>query len=97
MSGIKLRDDEWQPLYDAQDARDWVFPIEALAFGDEDPEFAEWIDDNEKRASLVDELAVASVLIYRFWQDRRRASEVRGSGSRRELHDTGRKTRQRLH
>jgi hypothetical protein len=37
------------------------------------------------------------VLIYRFWQDRRRASEVRGSGSRRELHDAGRKTRQRLH
>ena len=44
MAGVKLRDDEWQPLYDAQDARDWIFPIEALAFGDQDPEFAEWID-----------------------------------------------------
>jgi hypothetical protein len=97
MSGVKLRDDEWQPLYDAQDARDWVFPIEALAFGDQDPEFAEWVDDKEKRASLVDELPVASVLIYRFWQDRRRASESRGSGSRRELHETTRKSRQRLH
>ena len=52
MSGVKLRDDEWQPLYDAQDARDWVFPIEALAFGDQDPEFTEWVDDKEKRASL---------------------------------------------
>ena len=50
MAGVKLRDDEWQPLYDAQDARDWIFPIEALAFGDQDPEFAEWIDDREKRA-----------------------------------------------
>jgi hypothetical protein len=97
MSGVKLRDDEWQPLYDAQDARDWVFPIEALAFGDQDPEFAEWVDDKEKRASLVDELPVASVLIYRFWQDRRRASDVRGSGTRRELHETTRKSRQRLH
>ena len=97
MAGVKLRDDEWQPLYDAQDARDWVFPIEALAFGDQDPEFAEWVDDKEKRASLVDELAVASVLIYRFWQDRRRATEVRGTGSRRELHETTRKSRQRLH
>src|SRR4029079_19328684 len=83
MSGVKLRDDECQPLYDAQDARDWMFPIEALAFGDQDPEFAEWIDDREKRASLVEELAVAAVLIYRFWQDKRRATEVRGSGSRR--------------
>lgn len=97
MAGVKLRDDEWQPLYDAQDARDWIFPIEALAFGEHDPEFSEWIDDKEKRESLVDELAVAAVLIYRFWQDRRRAPETRGSGSRREMPDTARKSRQRLH
>src|SRR3954452_16609746 len=91
MAGVKLRDDEWQPLYDAQDARDWIFPIEALAFGDQDPELAEWIDDKEKRASLVDELSVASVLIYRFWQEKRRATETRGSGSRREIPDSARK------
>ena len=97
MAGVKLRDDEWQPLYDAQDARDWIFPIEALAFGEHDPEFSEWIDDKEKRESLVDELAVAAVLIYRFWQDRRRAPETRGSGTRRELPETARKSRQRLH
>ena len=97
MAGVKLRDDEWQPLYDAQDARDWIFPIEALAFGDQDPEFAEWIDDREKRASLVEELSVASVLIYRFWQERRRATETRGSGARRGLPETSRKSRQRLH
>jgi len=97
MAGVKLRDDEWQPLYDAQDARDWIFPIEALAFGEHDPEFSEWIDDKEKRESLVDELAVAAVLIYRFWHERRRAPETRGSGSRRELTDTARKSRQRLH
>jgi uncharacterized protein len=97
MSGVKLRDDEWQPLYDAQDARDWIFPIEGLAYGDQDPEFAEWIDDKEKRASLVDELPVAAVLIYRFWQERRRASDSRGSGSRRDLPDAARKARQRLH
>jgi yecA family protein len=97
MAGVKLRDDDWQPLYDAADARDWVFPIEALAFGDQDPEFAEWIDDKEKRASLVDELAVASVLIYRFWLDRRRGADARGSGTHRERHEAARKSRQRLH
>ncbi len=96
MAGVKLRDDEWQPLYDSADARDWVFPIEALAFGDQDPEFVEWVDDKEKRASLVDELAVASVLIYRFWQDRRKPHDARGSGHR-ERHEAARKSRQRLH
>ena len=29
MSGVKLRDQDWQPLYDADHARDWIFPIEA--------------------------------------------------------------------
>jgi hypothetical protein len=37
------------------------------------------------------------VLIYRYWQERRRSSDVRGSGTRRELHETTRKSRQRLH
>ncbi|HEY5307484.1 MAG TPA: UPF0149 family protein, partial [Casimicrobiaceae bacterium] len=97
MSGVKLRDDEWQPLYDAEDARDWIFPIEALAFGEQDPEFAEWIDDKEKRASLVEELAVAAVLIYRFWQERRRTTATRGSAARRTLTETARKSRERLH
>ena len=97
MAGVKLRDDEWQPLYDSPDARDWMFAIEALAFGDQDAEFAEWIDDAEKRASLVDELPVASVLIYRFWQERRKTHETQKSGSRRERRDATRKTRHRLH
>ena len=96
MAGIKLRDEAWQPLYDAEDARDWVFPIEALAFGEQEPEFAEWIDDKEKRDSLVEELAVASVLIFRFWQGLRTA-QTRGSGSRRTLSDSARKSRERLH
>ena len=74
-----------------------MFPVEALAFGDHDPEFAEWIDDKERRASLVEELAVASVLIYRFWQERRRGVETRGAGGRRVMPDSTRKSRQRLH
>jgi len=37
------------------------------------------------------------VLIYRFWQDRRRASEMRGTGGRREIPEATRKSRQRLH
>ena len=98
MAGVKLRDDEWQPLFDAPDARDWVFPIEALAYGDRDDEFTEWVDTEEKRAELIDELPVAAVLIYRFWQERRNAKQVRGPGVRREkLSEAARKSRQRLH
>jgi uncharacterized protein len=97
MGGVKLRDDEWQPLYDTQDARDWMFPVEALAYGDQDPEFVEWIDDKEKRASLVEELPVASVLIYRYWQEKKRVGEPRGAGGRRVIPESVRKARQRLH
>jgi len=59
MAGVKLRDDEWQPLYDAADARDWVFPIEALAFGDQDPEFAEWVNFGEWDAKALAHLIAA--------------------------------------
>jgi uncharacterized protein len=98
MAGVKLRDDEWQPLYDAQDARDWIFPIEALAFGDRDDDFTEWVDTEEKRAELIDELPVAAVLIFRFWLSRREATQGRGTGSRRSAFaDATRKSRQRLH
>lgn len=98
MAGVKLRDDEWQPLFDAPDARDWVFPIEALAFGDRDDEFTEWVDTEEKRAELIDELPLAAVLIYRFWQEKRTAKPTRGAGVRRDkLAEATRKSRQRLH
>ena len=98
MSGVKLRDEEWQPLYDAEHARDWIFPIEALAFGEHDDDFTEWVDSDEKREGLIEELPVAAVLIYRFWQDRRSAAQSTGTGSRRAvLADTARKSRQRLH
>jgi uncharacterized protein len=96
-AGTKLREDEWQALYDSPESRDWMFPVEALAYGDHDPEFAEWIDDKERRESLVDELPVATVLIYRYWQERRRSTETRGSGNRRVMPGGVRKSRQRLH
>ncbi len=98
MAGVKLRDEEWQPLYDTEHARDWIFPIEALAFGDHDDDFTEWVDSDEKREGLIEELPVASVLIYRFWQDRRHATQTAGAGTRRgTMADSARKSRQRLH
>ena len=56
------------------------------------------MDSDEKRAELIDELPVAAVLIYRFWQERRSAKQVRGPGTRRDtLTEVTRKSRQRLH
>ena len=98
MAGVKLRDNEWQVLFDAPEARDWIFPIEALAFGDRDDDFTEWVDSDEKRAELIDELPVAAVLIYRFWQERREAKRPIGAGARRGVAaEVMRKSRQRLH
>jgi uncharacterized protein len=97
MAGVKLRDDEWQPLYDAPDARDWIFPVEALAFGDRDDDFTEWVDTEDKREGLIDELPVASVLIYRFWHERRTPKDRGTSARRGALPDAARKSRQRLH
>jgi uncharacterized protein len=97
MSGVKLRDEEWQPLYDAESARDWIFPIEALAFGEHDDDFTEWVDSDEKREALIEELPVAAVLIYRFWQDRRTVAKAAGANPRRTHAESARKSRQRLH
>jgi uncharacterized protein len=97
MAGVKLRDDEWQPLYEAREARDWIFPLEALAYGDQDPAVSAWIGDKEKRAARVDELPLAAVLIYRYWHERKRDGTTRERGSRRGPPDSGRKTRERLH
>ena len=55
-----------------EDARDWMLPIEALAYGDHDPEYLDWVDSEEKRQGMIDELPIAAVLIYRFWQERNR-------------------------
>ncbi|MBK7591761.1 MAG: UPF0149 family protein [Betaproteobacteria bacterium] len=76
--------------------RDWIFPIEALAFGDREEEFTEWVDSEEKRQALVEELPVAAVLIYRFWLERGRAGEGRGA-RRGTASEAARKSRQRLH
>ena len=92
MAGVMLREDEWEPLYDAEASRDWMFPIEALAYGDHDPEFSNG-STTRNAARLIDELPIAGVLIYRYWQERRRGTETRGSGNRRMLTATARKSR----
>ncbi|MDR1529568.1 MAG: UPF0149 family protein [Burkholderiales bacterium] len=98
MTGVILGGDAWAPLMENPDTADWLFPIEALAFGDHDPTFGEWIDDIERRESLVDELPIAAVLIYRFWAERAQKKTVTThSAESKRAKKTTKKPQERLH
>jgi uncharacterized protein len=43
MSGVLLREELWEPIYAGEATRDWLLPIEALAYGDHDPEYLDWV------------------------------------------------------
>lgn len=97
MTGVLLREDEWEPLYSEDASRDWMLPIEALAYGDHDPEYLDWVDSEEKRLGMIDELPIAAVLIYRFWQERTMADSPNRAERRAQRREASRKGRQRLH
>ncbi|MCL2309222.1 MAG: YecA family protein [Proteobacteria bacterium] len=97
MMGVQLTEEDWAPLYNSQEASDWIFPIEALAFGHQEPEYAEWFDDSEKRDSLVDELPTAAVLIYRFWFERQQKTAPKRNETKRRSSKGAQKKHSRLH
>jgi uncharacterized protein len=97
MTGVLLREQEWEPLYAEESSRDWMLPIEALAYGDHDPEYLGWVDSEEKRLGMIDELPIATVLICRFWQERNRTDTPNRAERRAQRREASRKGRQRLH
>ena len=97
MTGVLLREQEWEPLYSEEFSRDWMLPIEALAYGDHDPEYLDWVDSEEKRLGMIDELPIAAVLISRFWQERNRTDTPNRAERRAQRREASRKGRQRLH
>ena len=97
MTGVLLREAEWEPLYAEDSSRDWMLPIEALAYGDHDPEYLDWVDTEEKRLGMIDELPIAAVLISRFWQERNRTDSPNRAERRAQRREASRKGRQRLH
>src|SRR5438105_3936173 len=76
---------------------DGMLPIEALAYGDHDPEYLDWVDTEEKRLGMIDELPIATVLISRFWQERNRTDTPNRAERRAQRREASRKGRQRLH
>jgi uncharacterized protein len=97
MTGVLLREESWEPIYGAESTRDWMLPVEALAYGDHDPEYLDWVDSEEKRQGLIDELPVAAVLIHRFWLARRTGEGANRAERRAQRREATRKVRQRLH
>ena len=97
MTGVLLREEAWEPVYETEATRDWMLPIEALAYGDHDPEYLDWVDSEEKRQGLIDELPIAAVLVHRFWQERRSGEGVNRAERRAQRREANRKVRQRLH
>jgi uncharacterized protein len=96
MSGVLLREELWEPIYAGEATRDWLLPIEALAYGDHDPEYLDWVDTEEKRRSMIEELPIAAVLIFRFWREQARVEPNRAE-RRAQRREAGHKSRQRLH
>ena len=96
MTGVLLREDDWEPIYTQEATRDWMLPVEALAYGDRDPEYLDWVDSEEKRLSMIDELPIAAVLIYRFWHERA-ANPANRAERRAQRREASRKGRERLH
>ena len=97
MTGVLLREELWGPIYSNEVTRDWMLPIEALAYGDHDPEYLDWVDTPDKRLGMIDELPIAAVLIFRFWQDKTRPDSSNRAERRAQRREASRKGRQRLH
>jgi uncharacterized protein len=97
MTGVLLREEQWEPLYAEEASRDWMLPIEALAYGDHDPEYLDWVDSEEKRLGMIDELPIAAVLIHRYWQERTMPDSPNRAERRAQRREASRKGRQRLH
>jgi yecA family protein len=95
-------------LYHAEtDNKDERSPPEASAWcegfmtgvllRDHDPEYLGWVDSDEKRLGMIDELPIATVLICRFWQERNRTDTPNRAERRAQRREASRKGRQRLH
>ena len=97
MTGVLLREEAWEPLYSEDATRDWMLPVEALAYGDHDPEYLDWVDSEDKRLDMIDELPIAAVLVYRFWQEKNRPDSPGRAERRAQRREASRKGRQRLH
>ena len=98
MSGVLLREEPWEPLYaERGHARLACCRSRRSPTAIATPEYLDWVDTEEKRRGMIDELPIAAVLIFRFWREQRpRRAQPRRSAAPSGA-QAGHKGRQRLH
>jgi len=70
LAGVAMRQDEWQPLVDDDEASELTMPILALAAPDDDPELGEVASDPEARRQLIEFLPETVIAIRDYWRGR---------------------------
>lgn len=71
LAGVAMRQDEWQPLVDDDEATELTMPILALAAPDDDPELGEVARDPEARRRLIEFLPETVIGIRDYWRDKK--------------------------
>jgi uncharacterized protein len=70
LAGVAMRQDQWQPLVDDDDASELTMPILALAAPEDDPELGEVASDPEARRQLIEFLPETVIGIRDYWRNR---------------------------
>lgn len=70
LAGVALRQEEWQPLVDDDDASELTMPVLALAAPEDDPELGNAARDPDTRRQLLEMLPQAVVAIRDYWTSR---------------------------
>jgi uncharacterized protein len=71
LTGVGLRQDQWQPLVEDEEGTDLAMPILALAAPEDDPDLGRVARDPEARRRLLELLPEAVVAIRDYWREAR--------------------------
>ncbi len=68
LAGVAMRQDDWQPLVDDEEATELTMPILALAAPEDDPELGSVARDPEARRQLIEFLPGTVIAIRDYWR-----------------------------
>ena len=69
LAGVAMRQDEWQPLVDDEEATELTMPILALAAPEDDPELGAVARDPDARRQLIEFLPNTVIAIRDYWRN----------------------------
>jgi len=70
LAGVAMRQEDWQPLVDDEEATELTMPILALAAPEDDPELGTVARDPEARRQLIEFLPATVIAIRDYWRAR---------------------------